>query len=191
MTAEGPPLELLLRRLAETPPDFLTAPVIGNAGAVHTAAVVNDLLRMHGASDVESRIAELTASRDANRLRLALVLSWLMADETMIMLRRPPGEVLDAVLSGSAELGGFVQAQKAVENSERREEVVRTALDQLSLRPLGENESFARDRLTTLSTAERTRVLAASREAEARARKIREALAKKAAEESADKWSRE
>jgi hypothetical protein len=186
MTAEGPPLELLLRRLAGMPPDFLTAPAVGN-----TAAVVNDLLRMHGAPDVEGRIAELTVPQDANRLRLALVLSWLMADETMILLRRAPGEVLDAVLAGSAELGKFVQAQKAVENSERREEVVRTALEKLSLRPLGENESFARDRLTTLSTAERTRVLAASRQAEARARKIREALAKKAAEESADKSSRE
>jgi hypothetical protein len=191
MTTEGPPLEILLRRLAETPQDFLAAPVIGNRGSVHTAAVVNDLLRMHGAADVEGQVSELATVQDANRLRLALVLSWLMGDETIIALGRKSREVLGVILSGSRELAPFVPAAKAVENAERREEVARTVLAGLSLRPLGESEPFARDRLTTLSTAERSRVLAASREAEARARAIREALAKKAAEESADKWSRE
>ena len=40
-------------------------------------------------------------------------------------------------------------------------------------------------------TAERLRVIKAAREAEERARAIREAMAKKAAEEAADKWTRE
>jgi uncharacterized protein YoxC len=61
----------------------------------------------------------------------------------------------------------------------------------LGLRPGGESESQALDRLTTLNTAERQRVIRAAREAEERARAIREAMAKKAAEEAADKWTRE
>jgi len=44
---------------------------------------------------------------------------------------------------------------------------------------------------SSVSSRERVRLAAASRAAEERARQIREALARKAAEESADKWSRE
>jgi len=49
----------------------------------------------------------------------------------------------------------------------------------------------AQDRLTTLNSAERARVLQAARAAEERARQIRAALVSKAAQESADKWTRE
>jgi hypothetical protein len=190
MTEEGPLLEILLRRLAETPPDFLADPVLGESGTVETRALVNDLLRMHGATSVDPRLHQLSGSapRDANRLRLAQLLAWLYADRWVFGAR---WDVLPALLELSSELALLVPAHKAVEQPERREELARLALAKLGLRPAGESEEVARDRLTTLSSAERARVLAASRAAEQRARAIREALAKKAAEESADKWSRE
>ena len=59
------------------------------------------------------------------------------------------------------------------------------------LRPAGESVAQAQDRLTALSSIERNRLLAASRAAEERSRAIREALARKAAQESADKYTRE
>ena len=49
----------------------------------------------------------------------------------------------------------------------------------------------AADRLSTVSTSGRQRVLAAARQAEERSRAIREAMAKKAAEEAAAQYSRE
>ena len=75
LSAEGPPLERLLRRIAETPRDFLADPAFGATGSVHTLAVVNDLLRMHGAQQVEPRLAELAKATpaDANRLRLVQI----------------------------------------------------------------------------------------------------------------------
>jgi len=69
--------------------------------------------------------------------------------------------------------------------------MIRFALARLDLRPSGETLTQAQDRLTTLSSIERNRVLAASRAAEQRTRDIREALARKAAQESADKYTRE
>ena len=57
--------------------------------------------------------------------------------------------------------------------------------------PAGETLAQAQDRLTTLNSAERARVMKAAQAAEQRARQIREELARKAAEESADKWTRE
>ncbi|HWM88208.1 MAG TPA: hypothetical protein VNO33_20280 [Kofleriaceae bacterium] len=195
MTEEGPPLELLLRRLAETPPDFLDEPAVGKRGSVHTLAVVSDLLRMHGATAIVPQLAQLADGRataeSLNRLRLAAVLAWLLADPWFVANPRDPGQVLEAIASASLELAGLVPAASTVGEPERREELSRLALARLALRPAGEGEAFARDRLTTLSSSERARVLAASRAAEQRARAIREQLAKKAAEEAADKWNRE
>lgn len=37
-------LETLLRRIAETPPEFFEAPFIGRSGMVHVGAVVHDTL---------------------------------------------------------------------------------------------------------------------------------------------------
>jgi len=195
MNQPGPPLELLLRRLAETPPDFLAEPIVAGGGAVDALAVVSDLLRLHGATGIDPGLGELgraSGANDRNRLRLVLVLSWLLADEWFVAGGgRDPGLLVRAIAAVSSDLAPLVPAGTVVESPERREELARLALAALSFRPAGESEAFARDRLTTLSTAERARVLAASRSAEQRARAIREALAKKAAEESADKWSRE
>ena len=78
-----------------------------------------------------------------------------------------------------------------VTDPDRREELARLALARLGFRPAGETVAQAQDRLTTLNSAERARVMKAAQVAEQRARQIREALARKAAEESADKWTRE
>jgi len=59
------------------------------------------------------------------------------------------------------------------------------------VRPAGETAAQAQDRLAAVSSGERLRVIEAARLAEERAREIREALARKAAQEAADKWTRE
>jgi hypothetical protein len=98
---------------------------------------------------------------------------------------------LPLLLQGGNELALHVAADKFVANVERREELARFCLARLGFRPAGETRAQAEDRLSSLSAAERARVLQASRQAEARARAVREALARKAAEESADKYTRE
>jgi hypothetical protein len=129
--------------------------------------------------------------RDRNRLCVALLLCWVLADE-WFQQHPPPGRGLVELLAqGAAELGAQVAARKFVTDPERREELARFSLARLGFRPAGETIAQAQDRLTSLSSAERARVLQASRAAEARARAIREALARKAAEESADKFTRE
>jgi hypothetical protein len=91
----------------------------------------------------------------------------------------------------SGELAIQCAARKFVADPDRREELARLALARLGFRPAGETLAQAQDRLTTLNSTERARVMKASRAAEERARQIREALVRKAAEESADKFSRE
>ncbi|HEU4556763.1 MAG TPA: hypothetical protein VFS20_02900 [Longimicrobium sp.] len=194
MEFEGPVLETLTRRLAETPEDFLAEPRIGAAGRVHTAAVVGDLLRALGsvAPGAElRRFAGADARTDRNRLSITLVLCWLLADEWFARASLPPLTVLEVLDVESRELAGQSPAAKFITDPDRREELARLALARLGYRPAGETQAQAQDRLTTLSSAERARVMRAARAAEQRAREIREALMRKAADEAADKWGRE
>jgi hypothetical protein len=194
MTREGPPLEALVRRLAETPEDFLVDPRIGERGHVHVAAVVGDLLELLGgeakASVLEPFEGE-SGKGEGNRLSVVLMLAWLLSDEWFRRMQPGTGDLLRLLDDGARELAGGAAAKRFLDDPERREEMARLALARLGLRPAGETEEQADDRLASLSSAERSRVLKASKAAEKRARAIREALARKAAEESADKWTRE
>lgn len=194
MQREGPILESLTRRLAETPEDFLSEPRIGTAGQVHVAAVVGDLLQQLDIPFTDDRLAPFfgaDARRDRNRLAITLVLCWLLSDEWFRAAKPKSDELLQLLHSEAAELAAQAASKGFVADPDRREELARIALARLGFRPAGETVAQAQDRLTTLNSAERARVMQASRAAEERARKIREALVKKAAEESADKWTRE
>jgi hypothetical protein len=189
----GPDLESLVRRLAETPPEFTDEPRIAGSGRVAVAAVVNDLLHLHGARAPQAALAPFdgaSARADRNRLALVLVIAWLLADDGLRALDPGQPALLDA-LAGVAQELAAVPAHRYIDDAERREELARTVLARLGFHPYGETPAQAADRLAAVSAAERRRLLDASRAAERRAREIREALVRKAAEESADKWTRE
>jgi hypothetical protein len=194
MKHEGPQLEALTHRLTETPTEFLAEPRVGNLGAVHVDAVLGDLIRSWGGLPAPAQLMIFTgndAKRDRNRLAVALILSWLLADEWFRQARTDPGAVLTMLDGTARELAAQTAARSFITDPDRREELARTALARLDLRPAGETEAQAQDRLISLSATERQRVIAAARAAEERARAVRESLARKAAEESADKFTRE
>jgi hypothetical protein len=175
MKIEGPTLETLTRRITETPQDFLAEPKIGRTGTIMVSAVVNDLLTHLGAGPVTGSLAAFDGSdvrRDRNRLSVTLLICWLLADDWFKALKLEATRVVHLLNEVATQLAGQVAAR-------------------LDCRPAGETMAQAQDRLTRLSSVERERVLKASREAEERSRAIRAALVKKAADESADKWTRE
>ncbi len=194
MEREGPILESLTHRLTDAPQDFLADPKIGKHGQVHVAAVVGDLCRLLGFSASDAELEPFhgnDAKKDRNWLAVVLLGCWLLADDWFQKNQLGRAQVLALLGEGARELAGETAAKKFVSDAERREELSRFLLARLGFRPAGETKAQAEDRLTSLSAAERARVLRAAKAAEERAREIREALARKAAEESADKWSRE
>jgi hypothetical protein len=194
MNLEGPQLEVLTRRLTETPTEFLAEPRVGTLGAVHVDAVVADLLRSLGGRPSAADLKSFTgtdARRDRNRLSTTLLLTWLMADEWFRGAKLSADDVLEVLFGVGCELGAETTSQNFVTDAERREEMVRLMLARLGFRPSGETLAQAQDRLTSLSASERKRFIAAAKAAEERARAIREALARQAAKESADKYTRE
>jgi len=193
MSAEGPELAALTKRLADIPGDFLVEPRIGRRGVVDVAAVANDLSIRIGQPVGPGRLAGLagTAPADRNRLQVALELCWLLGDPWFGNAPPEADALIGLLVDRATEAAAHVAARSFVTDPERREELVRTALDALGLRPRGESDEEARDRLSALDSAERARVLEAARAAEERARQVREALEAQRAEESADKWTRE
>ncbi len=194
MNKEGPPLESLTRRIAETPAEFLLAPRIGSAGDVHVPAVVYDTLKGLG---IPTPLGDLAvfAGRDPKteraRLSITLLACWTLADDGLRSASPNLADVMVLLRDDATELAAYGAAARIVQDPDRREELARLTLARLGLRPAGETIAQAQDRLTTLSSAERAQLLKASRQTDERARAIRAALVRKKAEESADKWTRE
>ena len=201
MTAEppGPPLERLTRRLAETPAEFMAEPRIAGTGTLAVAALVNDLLGGFGAGLGDADLPRFVSGdrrADRNRLMLTALAVWLLGDAWFAAERpateRPGRDALLGLLDGMVgALAATAPSVAFTRDPDRREELARTALMALGVAPQGETPAQAADRLSAVSAAERARLLAASRQAEERARTVREALARKAAQEAADKWTRE
>ena len=189
MNSEGPLLAALTRRLADCPADFLGEPRIGSAGVVPVAAVVSDLVQDLGGKPLSAKTAapflSQNAKQDRNRLSLTLIACWLLHDEWFLQQQAAPTRdkpladgVYAFLTSGLAELSAATTANKFISDPDRREELVRLGLKDLGLRPQGETVAQAQDRLSTLSSVERQRVMRAARQAEERARAIREAMAR-------------
>lgn len=196
----GPNLHTLLHRLAETPTDFVAGPVFSATPAAAmsppevTAALVNDLLTRLGRpcdAEILKRFCADDASGKDNRLAIVRIVVWLLADDWLRQTPLVPDAVLHLLDLTTADLAKEAKAGQYVGDTDRREELARIVLARLGYRPQGETEAQATDRLSAISSSERRRLVAASRETERRARAIREALVRKQAEESADKWSRE
>ncbi len=190
MKTKGPLLEQLTHRLAECPAEFLAEPKLGGKGVVHVDAVVSDLLRDLGGTslnDDEAGRFVLASKSERNRLRLVLIAAWLLRHEWFCQVGCYAESAKGWLGGGFDGLPDLVVADLFVRDPDRREELARLCLTALSLRPAGENEAQAADRLKTLSCVERNRVVQESREQVQRARELREAMKKKAAEEAAAK----
>jgi hypothetical protein len=178
MSQEGPALDALTRRLAECPAAFL-------AEGTHASAVVFDLM-----IDLGGPMAKV-APPPAEARALVLVAAWLLHDPWFLGARRYAAPALAWLQGGLDPLARLVPAEQFVHDAERREELARACLAALGLRPRGESEAQAADRLRTIDTVARERVVREMRTKEQRARELREAMRRKEAEEAAARWSPE
>jgi hypothetical protein len=191
----SPNLEQLTRRLAECPAEFLLEPRRAKApeGQVVVEAVVNDLLLELGqAGGLSERDAAGFRATGAERgwLRLVLVASWLAADPALRATFQP-APFLRWLTGTLPPLARLVDAERFVNDPDRREELTRSLLDALGVLPAGEQPAQAADRLRALSTVERARVIEETSAQQARARQLREKLAAERARQAAARYSSE
>jgi hypothetical protein len=191
---EGPLLESLTHRLAECPPEFLLPPRVGSAGTIDVCALVADHFRAlerraPGAADLAPLV--VSGLNTPARLRLIAIATWLLHDPWFLGRADLGAKTWQLFSKGLQDLAAVVRPEAVVTDPDRREEFVRLCLKHLGLRPKGETLAQATDRLTTLDSVERDGVIRKTREAEARARAIREKMAEEAAKAAAQRYTPE
>lgn len=205
MTANrtGPSITYLTHRLAQAPPSVLDRPriVSPESEIVSTAGVVSDLLLELGGSMLSpegcAAFFRHFRTRNINLLQIVQVACYLCFDRWLSELAAKdqgsdlPGRLAGFLANGFDELAKLAKASYFLEDPEGREEMARLMLAAMGLLPEGESEAQARDRLAALDSVERARLTERTREVQRRAREIREAMARKAAEEAASKMTRE
>jgi hypothetical protein len=199
----GPAVTRLTHRLLGTPAVILAAPyaVTRDPLVLSSAAMLSDALYDCGTQPLTSHEVEFMnrgpGAGETNLLRLVQVVSYVLADTMLREMIRAAADpqlterVLELCRTVLPELAKVVTPEYCVNDDEGREEIVRTLLAALQIVPEGESEAQARDRLSAIDSVERTRVIAQTRAAQKRARELREAMARRAAEEAASKMSRE
>lgn len=195
MTHEGPPLAELLRHLRDAPPSIQRAPKSGSVMGVDTYALVCDALAGPEISpldyaDVAKRLAAQRDTLGANALGLVQAAVWILAHPSLTPADAAARESrARLLLDGFGEMVRCVKAAEVFRDDERAEELVRRVLLELGLRPAGELEQVAADRLAAIDSVERAKVLADTRRT--RERKVLEEIKRKEAEAAAAKASRE
>jgi hypothetical protein len=191
---EAPDLVALVHRLGECPPDFQEAPLLAGRGTVDVAAVVHDVLLdlgMPAEAPFDPAPFRVTSPKQENRLRLILLACWLLHDPWFRGARRFAARAEAWLSQGLNRMASVLDVQGMLGDPDRREELCRACLAALDVLPRGETEAQARDRFAGVDSVERHRVALDMRKAEERAREVREALQRQAAEAAAAKVSRE
>jgi hypothetical protein len=207
MKNPGPPIEALIDRLISIPEDLITGTSgINNSGTeISLPALVNDLLIDNGGiplNDVETvkLLSEKKSGKAVSKTRqksnypaLAAILCYIYEDRFFTEKKNSAESIKKFLLSdGLHELSNAVEsAEEFINDPDRREEICRRALDALNYYPQGENEKNSADRLLTLDSVERKKILIKTIEAQKRAKDIHDAMMQKEAEEAASKMSRE
>jgi hypothetical protein len=155
-------------------------------------ALVHDLLYKHQPNFTADILDPFRKNpKQANWYAHALLLVYFYADTEFFKTPLDIDQLAKALQEKAKELHSIGDPQIYIEDVDHREEFIRLAMAAVNRYPQGETPEQAADRLISCSSIERNRVLQAAKEAEARAAKIREALARKAAQEAANKMSRE
>ncbi|MCB1158826.1 MAG: hypothetical protein H7A25_00925 [Leptospiraceae bacterium] len=205
MKENGPELEYLLNRLANCPAEFFLEPGLGKETEVlgpkqiNTLALISDLFYNMGGYLLSDNAADVYRKNyEESKKNFFLILhvaAYFFSDPFFLSEKRFLGPVEKFFNPGSTnelhKLAKLIEAEKFVTDPERREEFVRLCLAQLNLKPGGETEVQAKDRLNTLDSVERERVIRETQKAIKRAKEIQEAQRRKEAEEAASKMPRE
>lgn len=191
-----PPLAEWLRWIAERPPVLNAAPEGFPDGRVRVRAVIADLHEeLFDAPADEPLLSACDAGEPTRAERSRL--GWILAASHVLwhpVIRGAAPKrdrVVKLLVQELPALAALVPPEHLDREEERREELVRRVLRAAQLSLPGESATDGEDRLRQVDTVERHRVVAAAAERERRAREVREAMAKKAAEEAAAKVSRE
>ncbi len=133
----------------------------------------------------------LEVKNDPNLLGLHGLICYLLCDISLQGLNLNLDELVRFLKERLPTLSNCVQPYTEwTSDSERSEELVRALFSYLKIIPEGESEKYSVDRLRSIDTIERIRILEESKKAQERAKEILRKI-KEAEDEAASKYNRE
>ncbi len=190
---QGPSVTELTRWLADIPGDFLG--YLPEQGDFDISALVSDLLLTSGQPALNKQEAaqyhRVNYPKNRNCLQILLYICHILNHPFFHDSTR--GNKIRACLAHKwwSDLSALKEHSVFIQDSLRREELVRVVLHLMEVQPAGESREHAQDRLKTLDSLEEKKIEEQSQAARKRVQEIREAMARQAAEEAASKMSRE
>jgi hypothetical protein len=186
-TTEGPGINELHHRLTEFPPEWLD-----QVAPDCFSAIIHDVLLTRCNNLRASKLAPFQRPvSQCDWYRLSLLIAYFIADDGFARHQFSLATLTDLLENTAQELASAGPSEIYINDVDRRDEFIRVVLNAIGLRPKGESQNQSEDRLQAASSRERNKVLKATRTAQERTRKIRQALAKQKAQEAADKMMRE
>lgn len=194
---KGPSISYIDLRLSEIPPIFIDKPEIID-GFTTTSIILSDLLyeiEDRPLSRIETDKFFNSIKSDINHLKIIQIICYILNDNWFRNYFKSNKNKINSIKSflftDLTEYSKINKAERFVYDGEGREELSRLLFKSLSLIPEGETETEAKDRLVSIDSIERKKVIELSKQSQKRIKELREALERKEAEEAASKMSRE
>ena len=126
-----------------------------------------------------------------NHWRAIHISIWLLSHPNFKNSALIEDKLYDFWFEELSEASLYVKFKEWISDEERAEEMVRLLLHCCEIIPEGENQDEAADKLSSLSSADRQKVLKQSYEAHERIMRIKKEMAEKKAREAANTYGRE
>ncbi|BDA79961.1 hypothetical protein LPTSP3_g28910 [Leptospira kobayashii] len=178
-----------VKRIAEFP-KFQTDP-----NTLDLLALWNDaLIRFTNEINNSKHLSRLKSSlpSDKNLQGLHTVIIYIISDKEWEKDGFPTTRLMEFLITKLPELAKSVSPYTEwIHDNERSEELIRALFSALELLPDQEDKKYFEDRLRSIDTIERIKILEESKKAQERAKEILERMKRAEEEEAASKYNRE
>lgn len=191
-----PPLPELLRHVREMPASFRSVPAGFPGGRVRVRAVVGDLWEsLFGAAPPADLLAAMDprdgSAGERSRLGWVLAAAHLLWHPGLRSEAAAAAAVRRLLVADLARLSAIVQPRAVATDADRAEELIRRVLRALDRFLAGESPAEAQERLDQVDSVARRRLELQAARRVRNARRVREQMARRLAEEAAARPSSE
>lgn len=186
---------MLIEHLRDCPTDFLKESIFTDPEkGLDTNALVLDLYR--GYSSTFWPVIDLIPGKEKkvyskDHLIAIHMAVWFFSSELFLHDKKLLTGIQIFMFEQLRDLSEYVKYDRWLEDEDRSEEFVRTALMACEIWPHNESQTEAMDRLESISILKRNKVLSRSKEAFERIMEIRKKMAEQKAREAANVYGRE
>lgn len=185
----------LVTHLRKCPDIFLEPSSFIESQGLNSIALICDTYRIVSNNFFKNDFNIPTAinlkSIDDNHWRSIHISTWLLSDPNFTNIPSIAEKLYNFWFEELQYASVFVKYNAWISDDERAEEMVRLLLHCCEIIPDGENYDEAADKLSSLSSADRQKVLKQSYEAHERIMSIKREMAEKKAREAANTYGRE